>query len=98
MHNCPPLLSCVSAGQFQHADISVTDVEDGVDEAHQRVGSARGMLRWGSQHMPVTLQDKTLKDSVGKHHTGKCWVVPKAEVGRLLGQPYQSYVVARGAF
>ncbi|XP_029689477.1 inter-alpha-trypsin inhibitor heavy chain H6-like isoform X2 [Takifugu rubripes] len=86
-------------GQFQHADISVTVVEDPVDEgAHQRAASARGMLRWGSQHMPVTLQDKTLKDSVRKHHAGKCWVVPKAEVERLLGHPYQSYVVAREAF
>lgn len=88
----------MSAGQFQHADISVTVVEDHVGEgAHQRVVSARGTLRWGSQHMPVTLQDKTLKDSVRKQHTGKCWVVPKAEVERLLGHPYQSYVVARGA-
>ncbi|XP_056896057.1 inter-alpha-trypsin inhibitor heavy chain H6 [Takifugu flavidus] len=86
-------------GQFQHADISVTVVEDPVDEgAHQRAASARGMLRWGSQHMPVTLQDKTLKDSVRKHHAGKCWVVPKAEVERLLGHAYQSYVVAREAF
>lgn len=88
----------MSAGQFQHADISVTVEEDHVDEgAHQRAASARGTLRWGSQHMPVTLQDKTLKDSVRKHHTGKCWVVAKAEVERLLGHPYQSYVVARGA-
>lgn len=87
----------MSAGQFQHADISVTLVEDQVDEgAHRRAVSARGTLRWGSQHMPVTLQDKTLKDSVRKHHTGKCWVVPKAEVERLLGQPYRGYVVARG--
>uniref|UniRef100_A0A8C4F2L5 Inter-alpha-trypsin inhibitor heavy chain family member 6 n=1 Tax=Dicentrarchus labrax TaxID=13489 RepID=A0A8C4F2L5_DICLA len=68
-------------GQFQHADISVTSI------------SARGILRWGSEHMPVTLQDKTLKDTVRKRHTGKCWVVPKAEIERLLGHPYESYVV-----
>lgn len=88
----------MSAGQFQHADISVTVVEDQVDEGgRRRAVSARGTLRRGSQHVPVTLQDKTLKDSVRRHHTGKCWVVPKAEVERLLGHPYQSYVVARGA-
>uniref|UniRef100_A0A4W6DCF4 Inter-alpha-trypsin inhibitor heavy chain family member 6 n=1 Tax=Lates calcarifer TaxID=8187 RepID=A0A4W6DCF4_LATCA len=54
---------------------------------------ARGILRWGSEHMPVTLQDKTLKDTVRKRHLGKCWVVPKAEIQRLLGHPYESYVV-----
>ncbi|KAK5895149.1 hypothetical protein CesoFtcFv8_011767 [Champsocephalus esox] len=52
-----------------------------------------GVLRWGTEHMPVTLQDKTLKDTVRKRHTGMCWVVPKAEVERLLGHPYDSYVV-----
>lgn len=54
---------------------------------------ARGTLRWGSEHMSVTLQDKTLKDTVQRRHVGKCWVVPKAEVQRLLGHPYKSYVV-----
>uniref|UniRef100_A0A8C7XW67 Inter-alpha-trypsin inhibitor heavy chain family member 6 n=1 Tax=Oryzias sinensis TaxID=183150 RepID=A0A8C7XW67_9TELE len=34
-----------------------------------------------------------LKDSLQKRHPGKCWVVPKAEVERLLGHPYDSYVV-----
>lgn len=81
----------MSAGQFQHANISLTVVEDHAD--HRREVAARGTLRWGSQHVPVTLQDKTLKDSVQKQHWGKCWVVPKAEVARLLGHPYQSYVV-----
>uniref|UniRef100_A0A3P9KBV6 Inter-alpha-trypsin inhibitor heavy chain family member 6 n=1 Tax=Oryzias latipes TaxID=8090 RepID=A0A3P9KBV6_ORYLA len=52
-----------------------------------------GVLRWGSEQMPVTLQDKMLKDSLQKRHPGKCWVVPKAEVERLLGHPYDSYVV-----
>lgn len=60
--------------------------------------SARGVLRWGTQHVPVTLQDKTLKDTVQKHHTGKCWVVPKAEVERLLPHPYHSYVVGHVTF
>ncbi|KAM6982014.1 inter-alpha-trypsin inhibitor heavy chain H6 [Tautogolabrus adspersus] len=81
-------------GQFQHADISVTAVTDYQDgAAHKATTLAQGILRWGSEHMPVTLQDKSLKDSVQKRHTGKCWVVPKGEVERLLGHPYESYVV-----
>ncbi|CAB1440617.1 unnamed protein product [Pleuronectes platessa] len=76
-------------GQFQHADLSVTGVKGRVEVG----ASARGLLRWGSDHVPVTLQDKTLKDSVRRRHQGKCWVVPKAEVHRLLGHPYESYVV-----
>lgn len=55
--------------------------------------ASSGILQWGSEHMPVTLQDKTLKDTVRKRHLGKCWVVPKAEIERLLGHPYESYVV-----
>uniref|UniRef100_UPI003AADC479 inter-alpha-trypsin inhibitor heavy chain H6 n=1 Tax=Centroberyx gerrardi TaxID=166262 RepID=UPI003AADC479 len=86
-------------GQFQHVDMSVTAVKDHLDGGVHRASKdgvlARGMLRWGSKHMPVTLQDKTLKDTVRKRHLGKCWVVPKAEVERLLGHPYQSYVVDR---
>lgn len=85
----PPAVLHLSTGQFQHADMSITEVKDYSDGAV----SARGILRWGSEHMPVTLQDKTLKDTVRKRHTGKCWVVPKAEVERLLGHPYDSYVV-----
>uniref|UniRef100_A0A3Q3NDG1 Inter-alpha-trypsin inhibitor heavy chain family member 6 n=1 Tax=Labrus bergylta TaxID=56723 RepID=A0A3Q3NDG1_9LABR len=81
-------------GQFQHADISVTAVTDHQDgAAHKAATLARGILRWGSEHTAVTLQDKSLKDSVRKRHTGRCWVVPKGEVERLLGHPYESYVV-----
>ncbi|XP_034550870.1 inter-alpha-trypsin inhibitor heavy chain H6 [Notolabrus celidotus] len=81
-------------GQFQHADLSVTAVKDHHEGVARRDNtSARGILRWGPEHMAVTLQDKVLKDSVQKRHTGKCWVVPKAEVERLLGHPYESYVV-----
>ncbi|XP_037627762.1 inter-alpha-trypsin inhibitor heavy chain H6 [Sebastes umbrosus] len=81
-------------GQFQHTDMSVTVVKDYLDGgAHNEAISARGILRWGSKHMAVTLQDKTLKDTVRKRHMGKCWVVPKAEIERLLGHPYDSYVV-----
>ncbi|XP_023248734.1 inter-alpha-trypsin inhibitor heavy chain H6 isoform X2 [Seriola lalandi dorsalis] len=86
-------------GQFQHTDMSVTVVKDHVGGGAHRASKegvlARGILRWGSDHMPVTLQDKTLKDSVRKRHMGKCWVVPKAEIQRLLGHPYDSYVVDR---
>lgn len=77
-------------GQFQHMDMTVTRLSP--PRAHSREGP-RGVLRWGHQHMRVSLQDKTLKDTVQKRHTGKCWVVPKAEVERLLGHPYNSYVV-----
>lgn len=85
-------------GQFQHADMSITAVNDHPDGGAHRANKEgmlanSGILRWGSEHMPVTLQDKTLKDTVRKRHLGKCWVVPKAEVERLLGHPYESYVV-----
>lgn len=76
--------------------MSVTAVRDDTDGgAHKEAISARGVLRWGSEHMAVTLQDKTLKDTVRKRHAVKCWVAPKAEVERLLGHPYESYVVER---
>nr|XP_029520990.1 inter-alpha-trypsin inhibitor heavy chain H6-like isoform X3 [Oncorhynchus nerka] len=78
-------------GQFQHADMRVTLMKDPRDTLRQP--SKEGVLRWGVIHMPVTLQDKTLKDTVRKGHLGSCWVVPKAQVERLLGNPYQSYVV-----
>lgn len=86
------LLRCcpVSAGQFQHANITVSVKDEGAHE--------NGFLRRGTEHVPVTLQDKTLKDTVQKHHAGKCWVVPKAEVERLLAHPYQSYVVEHVSF
>ncbi|XP_055022234.1 inter-alpha-trypsin inhibitor heavy chain H6 [Boleophthalmus pectinirostris] len=94
-HNTQGLL-----GQFQHTDMTVTRLKN-----HQEANAnanrsspkeptvSRGILRWGQQHMRVTLQDKTFKDSVQRRHSGKCWVVPKAEVERLLGHPYESYVV-----
>ncbi|KAG7463264.1 hypothetical protein JOB18_023531 [Solea senegalensis] len=84
-------------GQFQHTDMRVKEVKDSVDGGAHRANmegvSASGLLMWGSEHVPVTLQDKTLKDTVRKRHLGKCWVVPKTEVERLLGHPYESYVV-----
>lgn len=96
MHLCYTAVLYPSTGQFQHADMSVTAVKDYLDGGvHKEAVSARGILRWGGEHMPVTLQDKTLKDTVRKRHAGRCWVVPKAEIERLLGHPYESYVVDR---
>ncbi|XP_034029263.1 inter-alpha-trypsin inhibitor heavy chain H3 isoform X2 [Thalassophryne amazonica] len=83
-------------GQFQHADMSVTLVKDHPGgQAHQAKQGvlASGVLRWGPKHMAVTLQEKTLKDTANERHLDRCWVVPKAEVERLLGHPYESYVV-----
>ncbi|XP_030227028.1 inter-alpha-trypsin inhibitor heavy chain H5 isoform X1 [Gadus morhua] len=94
-------------GQFQHIDMSVTTVTDRADSglphphhSHNQHPAkegvlARGELRLGSTRMQVTLQDKSLKDTARKRHGAKCWVVPKAEVERLLGRPYHSYVVER---
>ena len=85
------------AGQFQHADVNVTlkndHLDGGVHPANKEKIVARGILMWGSEQMPVTLQDKMLKDKLQKRHLGKCWVVPKAEIERLLGHSYESYVV-----
>lgn len=84
----------LSAGQFQHADVSLAEVQDYIGRgAHKEAISARGILRSGSERVAVLLQDKTLKDSMQKRHADKCWVVPKAQVERLLGHPYESYVV-----
>ncbi|XP_043979561.1 inter-alpha-trypsin inhibitor heavy chain H6 isoform X1 [Gambusia affinis] len=79
-------------GQFQHSDMTVTVTTDRHPKNKDGV-QARGILRWAAQQMDVTLQDKTVKDSVQKRHLGKCWVVPKAEVERLLSHSYESYVV-----
>lgn len=89
---------CLPAGQFQHADMSVIAVEGHLDKGADRPNkeegtTAGGILRWSSQQMAVTLQEKALKDSMQKRHQAKCWVVPKAEIERLLGHSYESYVV-----
>ncbi|XP_061591156.1 inter-alpha-trypsin inhibitor heavy chain H5 isoform X2 [Cololabis saira] len=86
-------------GQFQHADMNVTAVMDqqhpAVHKSSKEETAASGILHWGSEEMLVTLQDKMLKDSLQKRHHGKCWVVPKAEIARLLGHSYETYVVNR---
>ncbi|KAG5837904.1 hypothetical protein ANANG_G00218050 [Anguilla anguilla] len=88
-------------GQFQHADIEVTNVRSvGSAPPAQDTGGrhlAEGVL-WiggvrGRAHVPVSLQEKHLKDSVHKRHLGTCWVVPKAQVEAILGHSYESYVV-----
>ncbi|XP_015256703.1 PREDICTED: inter-alpha-trypsin inhibitor heavy chain H6 [Cyprinodon variegatus] len=84
-------------GQFQHSDMTLTVTNDHRHkEAHPHNKEeilARGVLQWGAQQMGVTLQEKTVKDSLQKRHPGKCWVVPKSEIEALLGHPYESYVV-----
>lgn len=84
-------------GQFQHADMSVTvtmDHLDGSDHpAKKEEVIAGGVLTWGSEQIAVTLQEKMLKDLQQKHQLARCWVVPKAEIERLLGHSYESYVV-----
>ncbi|XP_064155760.1 LOW QUALITY PROTEIN: inter-alpha-trypsin inhibitor heavy chain H6 [Anguilla rostrata] len=88
-------------GQFQHADIEVTNVRSvGSAPPAQDTGGrhlAEGVL-WiggvrGRAHVPVSLQEKHLKNSVHKRHLGTCWVVPKAQVEAILGHSYESYVV-----
>ncbi|XP_057685426.1 inter-alpha-trypsin inhibitor heavy chain H6 [Corythoichthys intestinalis] len=81
-------------GQFQHAAMSVAPLKDH-HEDHADGTPVRGILRRGSKLIPVTLQDKLLKDSVLRRHTEKCWAVPKSEIERLLAHPYSSYVVDR---
>ncbi|KAL1020616.1 hypothetical protein UPYG_G00002470 [Umbra pygmaea] len=83
-------------GQFQYADMSVSPAAVPGDPSHKPGENgvlSRGVLRWGAINVSVTLQNKSMKDTVKKRHPGRCWVVPRAEVGMLLGQPYQSYVV-----
>uniref|UniRef100_A0A8C2IV86 Inter-alpha-trypsin inhibitor heavy chain family member 6 n=1 Tax=Cyprinus carpio TaxID=7962 RepID=A0A8C2IV86_CYPCA len=64
-------------------------------QTNKNTSLAMGFLKKGDEHFPVTLQDKNLKDSPRKRHSAQCWVVPKMDVERLLGQSYESYVVDR---
>uniref|UniRef100_A0AAY4C1Z5 Inter-alpha-trypsin inhibitor heavy chain family member 6 n=1 Tax=Denticeps clupeoides TaxID=299321 RepID=A0AAY4C1Z5_9TELE len=54
---------------------------------------ALGVLKHKDVLIPVSLQEKHLKDTLGKKHMDQCWVVPKVEVEKLLGLSYLSYVV-----
>ncbi|KAJ8370128.1 hypothetical protein SKAU_G00101560 [Synaphobranchus kaupii] len=86
-------------GQFQHADMEVTRTKDHLVGSAPRAQEtevrnlAEGVLRSRGVRIPVTLQEKHLKDTVRKRHLGRCWVVPRAEVEAVLGHPYESYVV-----
>ncbi|KAM9444892.1 inter-alpha-trypsin inhibitor heavy chain H6 isoform 1-T1 [Clarias gariepinus] len=86
-------------GQFQHSTIEVVRISDrhGAVFHHGQISNnstlALGLLKKGDEQIPVSLQDKTLKDTLHKRHWTQCWVVPKVEVERLLERPYQSYVV-----
>ncbi|KAJ8265949.1 hypothetical protein COCON_G00150480 [Conger conger] len=86
-------------GQFQHADMEVTRTEGrSAGPGPQAPGPevrrlAEGVLRSGGVRVPVSLQEKHLKDSVHKRHPGSCWMLPRAELHTLLGHPYHSYVV-----
>ncbi|XP_076840388.1 inter-alpha-trypsin inhibitor heavy chain H6 [Brachyhypopomus gauderio] len=89
-------------GQFQHSHMEVVRITDsheamGFHHAQTSKNSslAMGLLKKGNQHIPVTLQDKNLKITSSKRLLAQCWVVPKVEVERLLGQSYQSYLVDR---
>ncbi|XP_046725167.1 inter-alpha-trypsin inhibitor heavy chain H6 isoform X2 [Silurus meridionalis] len=85
-------------GQFQHSTMEVVRIDRHAAMFHHGQISSNstlnfGLLKKGDEYIPVTLQDKTLKDTLIKHHLTQCWVVPKVEVERLLEQPYQSYLV-----
>ncbi|XP_072553342.1 inter-alpha-trypsin inhibitor heavy chain H6 [Salminus brasiliensis] len=86
-------------GQFQHSRMEVVRIKDshGTGFHHAQTSKtnslAMGLLKKGDEHIPVTLQDKALKDTASKRHMAQCWVVPKVEVERLLGHSYKSYVV-----
>ncbi|XP_048033341.1 inter-alpha-trypsin inhibitor heavy chain H6 [Megalobrama amblycephala] len=84
-------------GQFQHTHLEVIRVMDQAGFHHAQTNKntslAMGFIKKGDERFPVTLQDKNLKDSSMKRHSAQCWVVPKVDVERLLGQSYESYVV-----
>lgn len=95
-------------GQFQHLPLEVVPLgrdDPGLAQRrHQRPGSQLvhgqamgteplGLLKHRDQLLSVSLQDKRLKDSVGRRHDGQCWVLPKPQVEELLGHPYNSFVV-----
>ncbi|XP_077074887.1 inter-alpha-trypsin inhibitor heavy chain H6 isoform X3 [Siphateles boraxobius] len=84
-------------GQFQHTHIEVIKGTDQTGFHHAQTSKntylAIGLIKKGDERFPVTLQDKNLKDSSRKRHSAQCWVVPKVDVERLLGQSYESYVV-----
>lgn len=67
---------------------------EGLRRAQARDGSVLGLgtLRRGTARVPVTLKRKKLKDTVRKPHAGLCWEVQKADVAKILAQPYEAYI------
>lgn len=92
-------LPLLHSGQFHHSTMELVRITDrhGAVFHHGQVSNnstlALGLLKKGDDQIPVTLQDKTLKDTLNKRHLAQCWVVPKVEVEHLLERPYKSYVV-----
>ena len=93
------------SGQFQQMHLEVVPLGNEDPDAYQRrnprpgavhgeaQGEPLGLLKQGDMLLAVSLQDKQLKDWVGRRHAAQCWVLPKPQVERLLGHPYDSYVV-----
>nr|XP_015198787.1 PREDICTED: inter-alpha-trypsin inhibitor heavy chain H6-like isoform X2 [Lepisosteus oculatus] len=82
-------------GQFQHADIEILRTTDTARHAEVNTEGkqAMGELRRNGERIPIVLVDKKLKDSVKKKHAGRCWVIAKPDVEKLIGGTYQSFVV-----
>ncbi|XP_031422757.1 inter-alpha-trypsin inhibitor heavy chain H6 isoform X2 [Clupea harengus] len=90
-------------GQFQHADIKITEETGGLGTGLRHRGHRRdsatdastltfGMLQRGTAQVPVTLRRKMMKDTVRKRHTGLCWEVGKDDVEKILAKPYRAYI------
>uniref|UniRef100_A0A3B3QVA6 Inter-alpha-trypsin inhibitor heavy chain C-terminal domain-containing protein n=1 Tax=Paramormyrops kingsleyae TaxID=1676925 RepID=A0A3B3QVA6_9TELE len=78
-------------GQFQYAHVELVGPTDAQGAEAWQHNTAR--LRMGASWISVSLQDKTLKDSLSKQHLDMCWVVARVDVEKLLGHSYSSYVV-----
>ncbi|TRY98799.1 hypothetical protein DNTS_013107 [Danionella cerebrum] len=84
-------------GQFLHTHLEIERVTDEAGFHHAQINKstslALGLLKKRDTYFPVSLQETKLKDSSRKRHTAQCWVVPKVDVERLLGQSYENNVV-----
>ncbi|XP_048873503.1 inter-alpha-trypsin inhibitor heavy chain H6 isoform X2 [Brienomyrus brachyistius] len=78
-------------GQFQYAHVEL--VEPTYTQSAEAWHHSTTKLRIGASWISVSLQDKTLKDSLSKQHWDMCWVVARVDVEKLLGHSYNSYVV-----
>ncbi|KAI1892156.1 hypothetical protein AGOR_G00130370 [Albula goreensis] len=86
-------------GQFQHADMEILQTKSslrGLARHAQETDAehlAEGVLRIGEVRVTVSLQKKSLKDTIRKRHQSSCWVVSRGGLDAVLGHPYESYVV-----